>query len=290
MEIKFENVSYIYSQGTELQKYGLSDINFKIKSKSFTAVVGHTGSGKSTLIHQINALLKPSKGNIHIGNEFLINQETTGKGLKPLRQKVGMVFQFPENQLFEETVLKDIMFGPLNFGFSKKEAEASAYYWLDQVGLDQSLAEKSPFELSGGQMRRVAIAGVMASHPEVLILDEPTAGLDPVGQKEILSLFKEYQRQGHTVVLVSHDMDIVANYSDEVLVLEEGQLLRQSTPHDLFQEADWLASHSLNQPKVTEFAQRLVAKGIKFDSMPITMAELVKVLAQKFGGKLAKDG
>ncbi|MEJ6348118.1 energy-coupling factor transporter ATPase [Holzapfeliella sp. He02] len=290
MEIKFENVSYIYSQGTELEKYGLSDINFKIQSASFTAIVGHTGSGKSTLIHQINALLKPSKGNVRIGDDFIINNEITGKGLKPLRQKVGMVFQFPENQLFEETVLKDIMFGPLNFGFSKKEAEDSAYYWLEKVGLDVSLADKSPFELSGGQMRRVAIAGVMASNPEVLILDEPTAGLDPVGQKEILALFKDYQHQGHTVVLVSHDMDIVANYADEVLVLEAGQLLRQEAPQTLFQDEKWLHQHALNQPKVTAFAQQLAAKGFKFESMPITMAELVEVLTPKLGGKLAEDG
>ncbi|MGX4763773.1 energy-coupling factor transporter ATPase [Holzapfeliella sp. JNUCC 72] len=290
MEIKFENVSYIYSQGTELQKYGLSDINFKIKSKSFTAIVGHTGSGKSTLIHQINALLKPSKGNVRIGDDFVINNETTSKGLKPLRQKVGMVFQFPENQLFEETVIKDIMFGPLNFGFSRKEAEGSAYYWLRRVGLDESLAQKSPFELSGGQMRRVAIAGVMASNPEVLILDEPTAGLDPVGQKEILSLFKDYQSQGHTIVLVSHDMDIVANYADEVLVLEGGKLLKQESPQTLFQDEVWLKAHALNQPKVTNFAQKLAAKGFEFESMPITMTELVTVLASKFGGKLAEDG
>lgn len=266
-----------------MEQVGLSDVSFELQTGSFTAVVGHTGSGKSTLLQHFNALLKPTSGSVEIAG-FKIDAATSNKGLKPLRQQVGIVFQFPESQLFEETVIKDIAFGPKNFGLSEAEADQRAHLWLRRVGLNQALAERSPFDLSGGQMRRVAIAGIMASEPAVLCLDEPAAGLDPLGHQQIMQLFKQYQAAGHTVVLITHDMDDAARYADDVLVMDHGQLVKHASPAEVFKDRNWLHQHHLEQPATVAFSQELAAQGMKFDHLPLTKADLVKSICQQVKG------
>ena len=214
MQIKFESVNHVYNANTPMEQRALYDINFEIKEGQFLSVVGHTGSGKSTLIQHMNGLLKPSSGSITIG-EKVIKSDEKNKGLKEVRQHVGLVFQFPEYQLFEETVEKDIMFGPMNYGVSEDEAHQRARDVIQMVGLNESILEHSPFNLSGGQMRRVAIAGILAMNPDVLVLDEPTAGLDPQGQYEMMEMFNTLHKQyGKTIVLVTHDMTLVSEYAE----------------------------------------------------------------------------
>ncbi|MGL4374761.1 MAG: energy-coupling factor transporter ATPase, partial [Turicibacter sp.] len=209
MDIKFDQVSHIYNINTPMEQRAIFDIDFEVKTNEFVAIIGHTGSGKSTLIQHMNGLLKPTQGKIIIG-EHKICADEKNKNLKSVRQHVGLVFQFPEYQLFEETVEKDIMFGPMNYGVSEEEARIRAKETIDIVGLDESILEQSPFHLSGGQMRRVAIAGILAMNPDILVLDEPTAGLDPQGQKEMMTIFKELHEVHHkTIILVTHDMDLV---------------------------------------------------------------------------------
>lgn len=273
MSIKFNNVSYIYSQDSPFEKLGLDDVSFEIKDNSFVAIVGHTGSGKSTLMQHFNALLKPSKGSIEVA-DTIITPDTTNKGLDELRKKVSLVFQFPEMQLFETTVLKDIAFGPKNFGFDEEQANKLAQKWLEKVGLPSEIGKKSPFELSGGQMRRVAIAGVMAYGPEILCLDEPAVGLDPQAHKDMMHLFKDYQKAGNTVILVTHNMDDVAEYADKVLVLEKGHLIKDASPKEVFANPDWAYDHSLNLPTATEFAYKL--KNFNFKNQPLTLEQLSK--------------
>ncbi|APU70786.1 cobalt transporter ATP-binding subunit [Companilactobacillus crustorum] len=263
---------------------GLDDVSFTIKDKLFTAIVGQTGSGKSTLVRHINALLKPTSGSIKVGDR-LLTPETNNKNLKPLRKKIGMVFQFPESQLFEETVEKDIMFGPMNFGATEEEARTSAHKMIQLVGLDESYLKKSPFDLSGGQMRRVAIAGVLASDPETIILDEPTAGLDPVGRKEIMDLFKQLQAEGKTIILITHNMDDVANYADEMAVIHRGKLVAHGLPQEVFNNQELLKDNLLTLPQSAEFAQDLAQKDFKFDQLPITIAELGAKIKQQLSGE-----
>lgn len=273
-DITFEQVNYWYQAGTPFAVHALKDINLKIKPGSFTAVIGQTGSGKSTLIQHFNALLKPTSGTVTIGDR-VINSETKNKHLKPLRKKVGMVFQFPENQLFEETVIKDIAFGPQNFGVSEADAQALAKQMAGEVGLDESLLSRSPFDLSGGQMRRVAIAGVLALEPEVLVLDEPTAGLDPRGRAEIMQLVTRLrEEQGLTIVLITHQMDDVANYADHVIVMGHGELLKQGSPQTIFSDPAWLEDHELGLPSATKLAYELQQGGFQFDQMPLRISQL----------------
>lgn len=283
MPIEFKNVSYVYSPDTPLARMGLQDVSFKLAEGKFYAIVGHTGSGKSTLLQHFNALLKPTSGSVHIAG-YTITPETTNKGLRELRRHVGIVFQFPESQLFEATVEKDIAFGPKNFGID--DPMGAAHRWLAKVGLPESLAKRSPFELSGGQMRRVAIAGIMASEPDVLCLDEPAAGLDPHAKNEMLGLFKDYQEAGHTVVLISHDMDDVARFADEVLVMEKGRLLKQAAPADLFKDAGWDQSHALGQPQAAALAGKLAAGGYRFDKLPLTADALAQQVAEQLRSSL----
>ncbi|MGM0122997.1 energy-coupling factor transporter ATP-binding protein EcfA2 [Enterococcus sp. AZ194] len=284
MDIRFEKVDYTYQPNTPFEQRALFDINLTIKEGSYTALVGHTGSGKSTLLQHLNALVKPTKGMVEIGERKIV-PETDNKNLKPIRKKVGIVFQFPEAQLFEETVAKDIAFGPKNFGASEEEGRKLAEKMLKQVGLDESYLERSPFELSGGQMRRVAIAGVLAMEPEILVLDEPTAGLDPQGRKEMMEMFLSLHKEaGMTIVLVTHLMDDVANYADYVYVLEKGHIVRDGEPKEIFQELNWLKEKQLGVPTATEFAERLVAKGVSFDSLPLTADELADKLVSLAGG------
>lgn len=219
MDITFKDVTHIYQEGTPLEKKALDHVDLTIPDGSFTAIIGQTGSGKSTLIQHLNGLLQPTAGEITVGN-YVITAQTNQSQLKQLRKKVGVVFQFPESQLFEETVLKDIAFGPRNFGVDEATALERAQAMCQLVGLPDEVGSKLPFDLSGGQMRRVAIAGILAMNPEVLVLDEPTAGLDPKGHEEMLALFEQLHRQYQlTVVLVSHHMDDVARYADQVLSL-----------------------------------------------------------------------
>jgi energy-coupling factor transport system ATP-binding protein len=284
LDITFDHVSFTYQAGTPFAGDGLKDISTTIKGGDYTAIIGHTGSGKSTLLQHLNALLKPTSGTVTIGDRQ-ITPETNNKNLKPLRQKVGMVFQFAENQLFEQTVERDIAFGPMNFGVPEKDAKALAAQMVKLVGLPDDILQQSPFDLSGGQMRRVAIAGVLAMQPEILVLDEPTAGLDPAGRLEMMTMFKKlHDEQGLTIVLVTHQMDDVADYADRVLVMEHGALVRQGTPREIFADPDWLRQKQLGLPKTTAFAERLQKLGFTFDQMPLTASELADDLMPQIGG------
>ncbi|RRK11738.1 energy-coupling factor ABC transporter ATP-binding protein [Lactiplantibacillus garii] len=294
MAITFKQVDFTYQPGTPFETKALTDINLTIPDGSYTALIGHTGSGKSTLLQHLNALLKPTSGTVTIG-ERVITPETSNKDLKKLRQHVGIVFQFPESQLFEETVAKDIAFGPQNFGVSEADALKTAAEMLDLVGLDQSLLDRSPFDLSGGQMRRVAIAGVLAMQPRVLVLDEPTAGLDPQGRLDMMEMFAKLRRERDlTVVLVTHQMDDVANYADHVIVMDQGRVVKTGAPREIFKDPQWLVAHQLGLPKTTAFAQQLIDRGWQFDRMPLTEDELAADLiaqlpATAFGGAPTDD-
>lgn len=277
MGITLESVNYTYQAGTPFEGRALFDINLSIKEGSYTAFIGHTGSGKSTIMQLLNGLNVPTEGTV-IVDDIKITADSKNKDIKPVRKKVGLVFQFPESQLFEETVLKDVAFGPQNFGVSIEEAEQLAREKLAMVGISEEFFEKSPFELSGGQMRRVAIAGILAMEPEVLVLDEPTAGLDPKGRRELMDLFKKLHQNGMTIVLVTHLMDDVANYADYVNVLEGGKLVRSGYPKEVFQDVDFLESKQLGVPKITKFAQQLVKRGLQLESLPITIEEFAEVV------------
>ena len=277
MGITLESVNYTYQAGTPFEGRALFDINLSIKEGSYTAFIGHTGSGKSTIMQLLNGLNVPTEGAV-IVDDIKITADSKNKDIKPVRKKVGLVFQFPESQLFEETVLKDVAFGPQNFGVSIEEAKQLAREKLAMVGISEEFFEKNPFELSGGQMRRVAIAGILAMEPEVLVLDEPTAGLDPKGRRELMSLFKELNQNGMTIVLVTHLMDDVANYADYVNVLESGKLVRSGYPKEVFQDVDFLESKQLGVPKITRFAQQLVKRGLQLESLPITIEEFAEVV------------
>lgn len=277
MGITLEGVNYTYQAGTPFEGRALFDINLTIKEGSYTAFIGHTGSGKSTIMQLLNGLNIPTEGAV-IVDDIKITANSKNKEIKPVRKKVGLVFQFPESQLFEETVLKDVAFGPQNFGVSIGEAEQLAREKLAMVGIHEEFFEKNPFELSGGQMRRVAIAGILAMEPEILVLDEPTAGLDPKGHRELMTLFKELHQNGMTIVLVTHLMDDVANYADYVNVLEGGKLVRSGYPKEVFQDVAFLESKQLGVPKITKFAQQLVKRGLHLETLPITIDEFAEVV------------
>lgn len=256
MDIIFENVEHVYNPKTPFERKALFDLNIMIPSGTFQAVIGHTGSGKSTLIQHINGLLRPTSGRILIGDRVIGPGKQ--KDLRSLRKKVGIVFQYPEHQLFDETVEKDICFGPMNFGISEEEAKRKAKEVLQLVGLPQSVLEKSPFDLSGGQMRRVAIAGVLAMEPEVLILDEPTAGLDPKGRKEIMDMFKMmHDKAKLTTILVTHSMEDAAIYADHIIVMDKGTVYMKGTPSEIFQEPDKLNKVGLDIPESVQFTRSL---------------------------------
>lgn len=243
--------------GTPFEKYALFDVDLTIPHGTYQAVIGHTGSGKSTILQHFNGLLKPSKGQVHIGERVIVAGKKA-KELKPVRQKVGIVFQFPEHQLFEETVLKDIMFGPMNFGVSEQAAEERARELIHLVGLPEDTLNKSPFDLSGGQMRRVAIAGVLAMDPEVIVLDEPTAGLDPRGQKEIMDMFYAlHKERGLTTILVTHSMEDAARYADAIAIMHEGRCVLNGTPHEVFSDAETLGKYRLELPHIVRFQRKI---------------------------------
>ena len=272
MGITLENVCYIYQNGTPFASTALSDVSLTIKDGSYTALIGHTGSGKSTILQLLNGLLVPTDGEVRVF-DTLITPTSVNKEIRQIRKQVGLVFQFAENQIFEETVLKDVAFGPQNFGVSGEEAETIAREKLALVGIDESLFERSPFELSGGQMRRVAIAGILAMEPRILVLDEPTAGLDPIGRKELMNLFKKLHQDGITIVLVTHLMDDVAEYADQVYMMEKGRLVKSGEPSFVFQDIDFMEKIQLGVPKITRFAQKLIKRGATFKQLPITIEE-----------------
>lgn len=271
MSMKLKKVSYVYSEGDAFEKKALDEISLEISDGQFIGIIGHTGSGKSTLIQHLNGLLRATSGAIYYDGENIYQE---GYDMRTLRSKVGLVFQYPEHQLFEVDVFSDVCFGPKNLGLSKEEVEERAKKALTQVGLDESYYKKSPFELSGGQKRRVAIAGILAMHPQVLILDEPTAGLDPKGRDEILDQVALLQKERKiTVILVSHSMEDVARYVDRIIVVNDGKILFDDTPKQVFQHYKELESVGLAAPQVTYVVKALKEKGWDIDTTATTVEE-----------------
>ncbi len=282
--IKTEELCYVYSPGTPFQKTAVDHVSLEIEQGEFVGVIGHTGSGKSTLIQHFNGLLKPTAGKIYLNGKDMWAQDTD---IRKVRFQVGLVFQYPEYQLFEETVFKDIAFGPTNMGLSEEEIHQRVYESAEFVGLSSDLMEKSPFELSGGQKRRVAIAGVFAMNPDVLILDEPTAGLDPKGREMILKQISQYhQARGNTVLLVSHSMEDTAKYAQKVLVMNQAEVYLYDTVDNVFSHAQEIESLGLDIPQVTRIFYALKKRGLAVSSNIYTVEqgrrELLR-LAEKEG-------
>ncbi|MFF2754699.1 energy-coupling factor ABC transporter ATP-binding protein [Psychrobacillus sp. NPDC058041] len=281
MDITLQQVSYAYARNTPFEKRALYNVDLYIPSGSYQAIIGHTGSGKSTILQHLNALLKPSDGSIQIG-DVEVKADKKNSHLRKVRQKVGIVFQFPEHQLFEETVLKDIMFGPMNFGVPKEEARLRAIELVKLLGLPEEVMEKSPFDLSGGQMRRVAIAGVLAMNPEVLVLDEPTAGLDPRGRKEIMDLFYQlHKEKGLTTVLVTHSMEDAARYADRIAIMHNGKCVLEGAPQAIFENEGRLKEYRLELPQSVKFQKKIEQLiGMKLPTICLTEESLAAELAQ----------
>ena len=281
MLIVIDHLNCIYEAGTSMEVPALKDINLVIPKGQFVGLIGHTGSGKSSLVQHLNGLIKPTSGTIYFHGQDIFDKDYS---LKELRGKVGLVFQYPEHQLFEADVFSDVCFGPKNLGLDKKETELRAYEALKQVGMDDDYFYQSPFDLSGGQKRRVAIAGVLAMKPEVLILDEPTAGLDPKGRDEILGLIKKLQTEtGMTILLVSHSMEDVANYVDRIIVMNKGQVMLDGKPKEVFSHVQQLEAVGLAAPQVTYIMHQLSQNGFDVDTSATTIAEaadaILKVLS-----------
>ena len=268
MSIQVRNLSHIYNKGLATEHVALDNINFDIYDGEIVGIIGHTGSGKSTLLQHLNGLLKAERGNIIIRGTDITKP---GVAMRDIRRRVGLVFQYPEYQLFEETVAKDVAFGPKNLGLVEEEVENRVREALEMVGIDYEVyGQRSPFELSGGQKRRVAIAGVVAMKPQVLILDEPTAGLDPGAHREILNLIRDvHESQNNIIIFVSHNMADVADMSDKVMVMDRGKLITVGTPQGVFSRKDRLDSIALNVPPVTDMMHRLRAEGIDIDTSPL---------------------
>lgn len=277
MSIRLENVNYIYGEGSGQEKWALKNINLTIHDREFIGIVGHTGSGKSTLTQLLNGLEKPSSGTIYYNDEDI---QADGYERRKLRQKVGLVFQYPEHQLFEVSVIKDVEFGPRNLGLSNLEVEKRSFDALKQVGLSDDLLDVAPFALSGGQKHRVAIAGVLAMQPEVLILDEPTAGLDPAGRTEILELLKKLHEENNiTVILVSHSMDDVARYAGRILVMNRGELVLDGEPQKVFRYRDELRKIGLDVPQSTNILYELRDRGMAVGTEGITPEQAAECIA-----------
>ncbi|PWM53862.1 MAG: energy-coupling factor transporter ATPase [Clostridiales bacterium] len=290
MPLELKNVSYIYQPNTPNESTALNNVSLTINDGEFIGIIGHTGSGKSTLVQLLCGLLAPTSGQVFIDGVDINAKDTPKAERKKHRLQVGMVFQYPEHQLFEETVIADIAFGPKNLGFAEKEARALAKSAMKTVGLSADLAKSSPFDLSGGQKRRVAIAGVLAMNPKYLILDEPTAGLDPQGREEILAEVQSLrQKLGITVILVSHSMDDVARFADRLLVLNDSQLYMQGTSQEIFARAEEMRALGLDIPVVTAILKRLAQEGWDIDTSIVDLdqarAEITRAWRQKGGHK-----
>ena len=282
MSITVENLTYTYSKGMPNETRALEDVSFRLEPGEFAAIIGHTGSGKSTLVQQLNGLLRPDSGKITVGEVCITDSSTK---MTEVRRKVGLVFQYPEYQLFEETVYKDIAFGPKNMGLDAEEIDRRVRDAAAFVGLHETLLDKSPFELSGGQKRRVAIAGVIAMEPKVLVLDEPTAGLDPQGRDAILAQIQAYHRaKGAAVVLVSHSMEEIARNVDRIVVLSDGKVYMEGTPKQVFARAHELEQVGLDVPQVTKVAAALKARGLDIDTAVYTVEALEQKLLTLRGG------
>ena len=281
--IRVENLTHTYGEGTPFRRSAVENMSLSIRRGEFLGVIGHTGSGKSTLIQHLNGLLKPTAGHIYLGGEDIWADP---KKIRSVRFRVGLVFQYPEYQLFEETVYRDIAFGPGNMGLSKEEIDRRVHDAARFAGLSEDLLEKSPFALSGGQKRRVAIAGVIAMEPEVLVLDEPSAGLDPQGREELLANIRQYHRaRGTTVVLVSHSMEEIARNVDRIIVLSDGHVLMSGAPRAVFARGEELVAAGLDVPQVTRIAMALRARGLAIDPAVYTVEELrEELLALRRGG------
>lgn len=283
MSIILDKINYIYSEKTAYERQALQQVSLKIEDGEFIGVIGHTGSGKSTLIQHLNGLLRPTSGDIYYNGQDIYDEDYNKK---ELRSKVGLVFQYPEHQLFETTIFADVCFGPRNQGLSKKEAELRAFSALRSVGLPEEYWYQSPFELSGGQKRRVAIAGVLAMKPEVLVLDEPTAGLDPKGRDEILEQIAQmHQELNMTIILVSHSMEDVAKYVNRIVVMNQGSIMLDGAPKEVFQHYQELEAVGLAAPQVTYLMQELFSMGIPVDRKASTLEEAKVSILQVFANK-----
>lgn len=283
MSIVVEKLTHVYTPGTPFESTAIRDVSLTIEDGSFVALIGHTGSGKSTLVQHLNALLRPTSGRVLVDGEDIFAK---GASLKALRQRVGLVFQYPEHQIFEETVERDVAFGPRNMGLPEDVVRARVSDALALVGLDEAeVASRSPFDLSGGQRRRVAMAGVLAMEPKVLILDEPTAGLDPVGREEVLDLLKRLQRErGVTIVMISHNMDEVARCADRVAVMHHGELVLYDTPENVFSDPARLARLGLGVPLMGALTQALRKRGVPAPDGLLTLEKMESWLRQRIGG------
>ena len=279
MDISLQKVEYRYQANTPFERLALKNVSIDIPEGTYLAIIGHTGSGKSTVLQHLNALLKPTSGKVIIGETEIIAGQKQ-KNLKKVRKKVGIVFQFPEHQLFEETVEKDICFGPINFGVSEEVAKRRAKEVIQQVGLSEEFLQRSPFDLSGGQMRRVAIAGVLAMEPEVIVLDEPTAGLDPRGRKEIMNMFYDLHKNNKlSTILVTHSMEDAARYADQIIIMHKGEVYKKGTPEEIFASPEGLMELGLDVPEVIRFQQNFEKTfNRKLNKICLTMEQLAEAI------------
>ena len=281
MDISLSHVEYRYQANTPFESLAIQDVSIDIPAGTYMAIIGHTGSGKSTVLQHLNALLQPTEGTVLIGSHE-IKAKQKNKNLKNIRQKVGIVFQFPEHQLFEETVEKDIIFGPMNFGVSETEAKKRARHALNQVGMQEEILNKSPFDLSGGQMRRVAIAGVLAMEPDVIVLDEPTAGLDPRGRKEIMDMFYALHKERKlSTILVTHSMEDAAKYADQIVIMQNGMVAKKGTPEEIFSSPKELIQMGLDVPEVVRFQLKMEERmGRKMSKIYLTIEQLTSAVTE----------
>lgn len=283
MSIILDNVNYVYSEGNAYLKHALKDINLVIGEKEFIGLIGHTGSGKSTLAQILNGLLKPTQGNMFYNGKDVADADFDRK---ELRQKVGLVFQYPEHQLFETTVFKDVCFGPMKMGLDKKAYELRAFEALTLAGVENELFYRSPLELSGGQRRRAAIAGVLAMKPEILVLDEPTAGLDPRGREEVLTMISELrEKTGTTIILISHNMGDIAEYADRIIVMNEGQIVFDGDKHTVFAQGQKLEEIGLAAPDITGIMTTLEEKGLPVDTKAVSIEDGVNSIIDALNRK-----
>jgi energy-coupling factor transport system ATP-binding protein len=280
MDISLQKVEFRYQANTPFERLALKNVSIDIPEGTYLAIIGHTGSGKSTVLQHLNGLLKPTAGKVVVGETEIIAGQKQ-KNLKKVRKNVGIVFQFPEQQLFEETVEKDICFGPINFGASEKEAKRRAKEVIEQVGLSEEFLQRSPFDLSGGQMRRVAIAGVLAMEPDVIVLDEPTAGLDPRGRKDIMNMFYDlHKNKKLSTVLVTHSMEDAAHYADQIIIMHKGEVYKKGTPEEIFASPEGLMELGLDVPEVIRFQQKFEKTfKIKLNKICLTMEQLAEAVA-----------
>ena len=288
MSIQVKNLTHVYEPGMPTESVALENVSFEIQDGQLVGIIGHTGSGKSTLLQHLNGLLKPTSGQIVVNGKDIT---APGVSMVEIRKRIGLVFQYPEYQLFEETVAKDVAFGPKNLGLSEEEIDERVREALELVGLDyEEVAERSPFELSGGQKRRVAIAGVIAMRPEVLILDEPTAGLDPKAHKDVLAMVEEvHRRTGNITILVSHNMADIARLSDKIVVIDSGRLIATGTPQEVFSQREQLEAVGLALPPVTQFKEELRSRGMNLSGTILSAKQAAEEIYQYLKGISKND-